>query len=164
MYLSLCEAGLVDTGLRPCSPVLETSWSESGALLLVSACSVVWRRARRTTTQQVHLHTQTCTFKGLCQQKILNPQNCLDKSRSTNCDQEPLECKFFFCFSNNYMCRLYIFILLVIVFMLLFSALFKPVVFDILNVKYRRLINKSSFCVCVLNQAVIRFMATRCRP
>lgn len=58
MYLSLCEAGLVNTGLRPCSPVPETSWSERGALLLVSACSVVWRRARRTATEQVQMQTQ----------------------------------------------------------------------------------------------------------
>lgn len=131
MYLSLCEAGSVDTGLRPCSPVPETSWSERGARLLVSACWVVWRRARRTATEQVHMQTQTaimfstdlqeaaaetspkrqlngtnerlrssCTTlikhlhlkacavmrSKVCQQKILNPQNCLDKSRSTNCD------------------------------------------------------------------------------
>lgn len=59
MYLSPCGAGVVDTGLRPCSPVPETSWSERGALPLVSACSVVWRRARRTATEQVHMQTQT---------------------------------------------------------------------------------------------------------
>lgn len=59
MYLSPCGAGVVDTGPRPCSPVPETSWSERGALPLVSACSVVWRRARRTATEQVHMQTQT---------------------------------------------------------------------------------------------------------
>lgn len=112
-----------------------------------------------------HVHLKACAVmrSKFCQQKILNPQNCLDKGRSTNCGQEPLECNFFYCFSNN-ICRLYMFILLVIVFMLLFSVLFEPVVFDILNAKYRRIINKSTFCVCVLNQAVLHFMATRCRP
>lgn len=40
------------------------------------------------------------------------------------------------------------FILLVIVFMLLFSVAFESDVFDILNAKYRRIINKSTFCVC----------------
>lgn len=150
MYLSPCGAGVVDTGPRPCSPVPETSWSERGALPLVSACSVVWRRARRTATEQVHMqtsclaltsrklqlkrlqkrqlnvpnvrlrsscitfikdvHSKACAVmrSKFCQQKILNPQNCLDKSRSTNCDQKPLECNFFYYFSNNYICRLFI--------------------------------------------------------
>lgn len=105
--------------------------------------------------KDVHLKACAVMRSKFCQQKILNPQNCLDKSRSTNCDQKPLECNFFYYFSNNYICRL--FILLVIVFMLLFPVLLEPVVFDILNARYRQIINKSTFCGCVLNQAVILY-------